>query len=99
VGPAGADGPGILDRRYEHLAGDRGRRLTLFLVRKHLYFSINEWVELPWWQQRLYTDLLNEQLAVEAGEELPPDPDQIATDPGALAAMGFNVQTSTPTDQ
>jgi len=63
-------------------------------VRKHLYFSINEWVALPWWQQRLYVDLLNEQLAAERGEELEPDPDQIATNPADLAGLGFNVQNA-----
>jgi hypothetical protein len=60
-------------------------------VRKHLYFSVDEWVALPWWQQRLYTDLLNEQLALDAGEEPEPDPDQIATAPDALASLGFKI--------
>lgn len=69
------------------------------MIRKHLFFSVDEWARLPWWQQRLYVDELNEQLAVEAGEEPAPDPDQIATDPSALAQMGFNVESSTPTDQ
>lgn len=62
------------------------------MIRKHLFFSINEWVALPWWQQRLYIDQLNEQIALDNGEEPPPDPDQVAATPDALAGLGFNIQ-------
>lgn len=68
-------------------------------MRKHLGFSINEWVALPWWQQRLYTDLLNEQLALDAGEEPEPTSDQIATAPDALAGLGFNIESPTPASE
>lgn len=61
-------------------------------MRKHLYFSVDEWVRLPWWQQRMYTDQLNEQIALDNGEEPDPEPDQIAAEPDALAGLGFNVQ-------
>lgn len=62
-------------------------------MRKHLYFSVDEWRALPWWQQRMYVDLLNEQLAAERGEEIDPEPDEVVEDPLGLAALGFHVQS------
>jgi hypothetical protein len=54
------------------------------------------WVLLGWWQQRLYTELLNEFLAAERGEE--PE-GEAATDPLALGQMGFNIEhADTPQD-
>lgn len=89
------DGPGTLGRRYDALAGDRDRRLTLFLVRKHLGFSAAEWMGLPWWQQRLYADLLNEYLAAESGEE----PTEATDDPMGLLSLGLHIEhADTPQD-
>lgn len=33
------------------------------MVRRHLGFSVDEWDRLPWWQQRLYVEELDAELA------------------------------------
>lgn len=72
----------------------------MFLIRKHLYFSVDEWVRLPWWQQRMYVDQLNEQIALDNGEEPEPDPSEVASSFDALAGLGFNIeQAPVPADQ
>jgi hypothetical protein len=103
VAPRAADEPGILDRRYEYFTLDEDRRSTLYLVRKHLYYSADEWQALPWWQQKMYIDQLAMDLAAERGEE-PPEPTGFAEryDPGPepettqdpdayLRSLGFNL--------
>lgn len=32
-----------------------------YLARRHLGYSIDEWEELPWWQQRVYMAGLREE--------------------------------------
>ena len=61
--------PGILEARYRRLAGDEDRRRELYYARRHLRFSIDEWLALPWWQRRLYL----EQMQEEAEANKPPD--------------------------
>lgn len=93
MAPGAVDEPGILDRRYELLAGDRDRRVNYFLIRKHLNFSVAEWTKLPWWQQKLYADELSTFLAAEAGEEPPghSGASRAAESDIDMAAMGFHV--------
>lgn len=55
-------------------------------MRKHLGFSVAEWDALPWWQSRMYAELLDEYLAAERGEEItdgPLDNDDEWADPRA----------------
>lgn len=53
--------PGILAARYERLAGDEDQRATLYVVRRRLRFSIDEWRALPWWQKRVYIEGLRRE--------------------------------------
>lgn len=59
------------------------------MVRKHLNFSVDEWVRLPWWQQRLYVEGLDEFIRAENGEE--PDDGDTTTDDVGLASLGFRI--------
>lgn len=55
--------PGSLDARYERLAGTEDRRRELYIVRRHLGYTIDEWLRLPWWQRRLYIEQMGEEAA------------------------------------
>jgi hypothetical protein len=88
--------------RYEALAGSREERLTYYLVRRYLHFSIDEWDRLPWWQTKLYIERLSEELrghpdnaepaprAVSAVAEPVEGEDELVT-MVPLTAMGANV--------
>ena len=48
--------PGRLEARYERLAGAEAKRRELYIVRRRLRFTVDEWQALPWWQKRLYIE-------------------------------------------
>jgi hypothetical protein len=58
------------------------------MVRRHLGFSVGEWDALPWWQQRLYVEELDRELA---GDDAPQADNGLASNDD-LSALGFNVQ-------
>ena len=51
--------PGSLEARYQRLT--RGRQEELYIVRRRLGFTIDEWLDLPWWQRRVYVDGLRRE--------------------------------------
>ncbi len=53
--------PGSLAARYDQLAGPHNRRIELYWARKHLGFSIDEWLALPWWQRRVYIEGMEDE--------------------------------------
>lgn len=53
--------PGSRDARYERLAGDEAQRAELYVARKHLGFTIDEWLALPWWQRQVYAEGLTRE--------------------------------------
>lgn len=53
--------PGSLEARYGRLAGSEDRRRELYVVRRHLGYTIDEWTALPWWQRRLYLEQMQEE--------------------------------------
>lgn len=53
--------PGILEARYERLAGGPDQRATLYVVRRRLRYGIDEWKALPWWQKRVYIEGLQNE--------------------------------------
>jgi hypothetical protein len=53
--------PGRLEARYERLAGTEAQRTTLYVVRRRLNFTIDEWRALPWWQRRVYIEGLQDE--------------------------------------
>lgn len=79
------DFPGSLRRRYEAVTPERRR--TLYAVRRHLGYGPEEWDGLPWWQQRLMLDGLNEEFA--PAEDARPEP--VDLDDAGLAAHGIKV--------
>lgn len=48
--------PGSLEARYGRLAGPLNKRQELYLARRRLLFTIDEWQALPWWQRRVYIE-------------------------------------------
>lgn len=77
--------------RYDALTGGRDGRISLYVIRKRLGFSAPEWRALPWHDQRLYTELLAEELGGEAearGEHV----ERVDAATGDLSAFGFRVQ-------
>lgn len=93
--------PGSLDARYDLLAGGENRRLELYVVRKHLRFSIDEWLALPWWQRRVYLEgLENEAAESTEAPQGPPGGGLGGSDPleaiyggtlGDVAGYGYRV--------
>lgn len=59
--------PGILEARYERLAGGPDQRATLYVVRRQLKIGIDEWKALPWWQKRVYIEGLQNEADQVAG--------------------------------
>lgn len=53
--------PGSLEARYEQLAGTEDRRRELYIARRHLRFTIDEWLALPWWQRRVYVEGMRDE--------------------------------------
>lgn len=88
--------PGSTSRRYQGIVGGDGQQTTLYLVRRRLGFSVDEWQALPWWQQNLYLDGLIKELSRESGKGAPGASSSfVAAGPGAsaqLAALGVTVQ-------
>lgn len=90
--------PGILEDRYRRLAGDEDRRRELYFARRHLGFTIDEWLALPWWQRRVYLEQANEEAqALEQarggdGGGGTPDPADalLGGSMGDLAGLGFD---------
>lgn len=48
--------PGSLEARYLELAGPEPHRRELYYARRHLFYTVDEWLALPWWQRRLYIE-------------------------------------------
>jgi hypothetical protein len=67
--------PGILSARYESISGGRENRLELYLARKHLYYTPEEWAKLPWWQRQTFLEGLEEEgiIGDEEGNAVNPD--------------------------
>lgn len=60
--------PGSLEVRYRQLAGDEGRRSELYLARRWLGYSVDEWRALPWWQRRMYLEQANLEIEARSGK-------------------------------
>lgn len=59
----------------------------LYLVRRHLGYGPSEWRQLPWWEQLLLLEGLQEEFYEPAEEE-----DDISENPDALRALGAQVR-------
>lgn len=61
------------------------------MVRRHLGFTIDEWEQLPWWQQRVYMESLAEEFGSEEQRQQVPDRilDLDEDGPDALAQFGM----------
>jgi hypothetical protein len=80
-----------IDARYERLSGGPGKRAVLYVARRKLGLSPDEWEALPWWTQRLYIDgLLNEGM-LEMGEQPENDPDPVSASDAELRGLGLTV--------
>ncbi len=53
--------PGSRCRRYDALSGDPSRRLTYYLARRFLNIGPAEWDRLPWWEQAIYQEGLQNE--------------------------------------
>lgn len=93
MGHSRAERPGRLSDRYESLTGGRSGRLTYYVIRKRLSFSGPEWDELPWHFQRLYMELLHEELEAEAeqSEDGVTRTQQVDAADEDIGGLGFNV--------
>lgn len=61
------------------------------MVRRHLGISVGEWDQLPWWQQQLYVDGLEEEFGGEEGSRRESTESKVFDldeDPDALAQFG-----------
>ena len=88
----GTDAPGTLDRRYELITQSRTRRLVWYIVRRHLQFSIEEWEALPWYQQLVYLEGIQEEFYQEDDSE-PEREEDVSGNWDALAARGIPIRT------
>lgn len=79
--------PGSLDARYEQLAGGQLRRTELYVARRRLGFSINEWLALPWWQRRVYIEGANDEAEARAEAAGEQSPTPLATPSGIVDAI------------
>lgn len=61
------------------------------MIRKRLGFSAPEWRKLPWHDQRMYSELLAEELAGES-EARGEHTERVDAASGDLAVFGFNIQ-------
>lgn len=71
----------------------------LYAARFYLRFSVDEWYAMPWWQQRLYIegleehrpwDTSGESRAKKGGDELP----EADADLSDFARLGMQVESS-----
>lgn len=60
----------------------------LYLVRRHLQFSRKEWDELPWHDQLVYLEGLQEEFYDSEAQE-----EDLSDDWGSLASLGAKVRT------
>ena len=88
----GADAPGTLDRRYGLITESHSRRLTWYIVRRQLGFSIEEWEALPWYQQLVYTEGLKEEFYREDDSDRE-DEEDLSDNWDALVSRGIPVRT------
>lgn len=72
--------------------------MTLYLVRRHLGFSVDEWRALPWWQAELYLrGLIQEHQPADSGYQPLTDdgddyrPTEREDDLTSLSNRGFNI--------
>lgn len=85
----GTQRPGIAGDRYELLTGGRGGRLTYWAIIKRLRITAPEWDKLPWYVQRMYLEMLREEIESENEEGGGGSVDAASDD---ITAYGFQVQ-------
>ena len=64
---AGSAAPGSASRRFDRLSGGPERRELLYLIRRKLWMSPEEWNALPWWVAATYLEGLEREFADDEG--------------------------------
>lgn len=70
------------------IAGSENNRIMLYLIRRHLGFSRAEWAELPWHDQLVYLEGLQEEFYDPEAQE-----DDLSEDWSGLRSLGAKVRT------
>jgi hypothetical protein len=88
-----ADRPGNTEARYEQLSGGPSERVLLYLARRYLRMSYQEWRDAPWWVQRTYIEgMMQEELLQQEGSETSAvDDDPVGADLSGYEEMGLTV--------
>lgn len=94
--------PPTADARYERLSGGPTNRAIVYVARRYLKLSAEEWSALPWWVQRTYLDGLQHEGVLVAADspeaevmagskDLFEDVDIVMASDGDLRRMGLTV--------
>ena len=88
--------PKTTDHRYELISGGESNRVLLYVARRKLGLSVEEWYALPWWQQRMYIDGMMAEGVIRSADEDDEygdfdDEDPVTASDAALRRMGLSV--------
>lgn len=67
MAPRGVVKPGSLKRRYSEL--EDSDKYTYYAFRRHLGYSPAEVDAMPWWERRMFIEVLNEEFTEEEPKE------------------------------
>lgn len=66
--------------------------MVLYLARRKLGMSVEEWRRLPWWQQRLYQEGLLAESSATAEPGLPPQEEEDSDELDRTSKFGVKVR-------